>query len=157
MHNLFRNVEVLKCSTSYAAGSTIEYSSIVDTVNYAGLAFMVSFGTITTAATNGIHAEMAATTATTDMVDVEDSGTTGGGDALLTARGGLCFLDLGRPFKRYYRCAIDRGTANSVIEAVLAFKYNPMNAAVAHSTGTTACVLGSQYMYYATTGASTGS
>ncbi len=157
MHNLFRNVNILRVSTEIAAGAAVSYSNIVDTLGFGGLAFVVGFGTETTAATNGIHAEMAATTATTDMVDVEDSGTTGGGDALGSALGGVAVLDLGRPFKRYYRAATDRATANSVITGVYAFLYNPVQAAVTFSTGSTAQILGSQFMYYATTGASTGS
>ncbi len=157
MHNLLRNVNVIRCSTEIAAGAAVSYSNIVDTMGYAGLAFMVSFGTETTAATNGLHAEMAATTATTDMIDVEDSGTTGGGDALGDALGGVAILDLGRPRKRYYRAATDRAAANSVITGVYAFLYNPMAAQVSFSTGSTACVLGTNFLYYGTTGASTGS
>ncbi len=156
MHNLFKNVAI-GLSTDIAAGSTVVYGDIIDTMGYNGVAFAVTFGTITTAATNGMHVEMADTTATTDMIDVEGSGTTGGGDDPGDAKGGLCLVDCGRPRKRYYRAAVDRATANSVVNGILNFLYNPVHAAVTHSTAAGFLVRGSTFLNFATTGASTGS
>ncbi len=154
MHNLGKNAQLLRVSTEIVAGAAVSYSNIVDTLGYGGLMFIGLFGTISTGATNGIHAEMAATTATTDMIDVEDSGTTGGGDVV---QGGICYVDLGRLRKRYYRAAIDRATANSVIAGTLAVLYNPVQAAVTQSTAANSLLMGSTHLYFETTGASTGS
>ncbi len=153
MHNLFKNVQTGRCCTGIAAGSTVYQGNIVDTLGFSGIAFKAILDTLTTAAVGNLHAEMAATTATTDMVDVEASAVPFT-DAL---QGTELVLDLGRPKKRYYRPVVHRATANAVIASMEYYLYNPTQAAVNQSTAANSLVAGSTFLNNASTGASTGS
>ena len=151
MHHLFRNVKVIRSCTDIAAGSTVYQGAIVDTRGFRGAAFEAILGTLTTLAVGNLHVEGANTSATTDMVDLEASAV-----AFTDAQQGAVLLcDVGRPLRRYMRPVVHRATANAVINSMNAYLYNPVQAAVTHSTGD--YVMGSTFLTEATTGASTGS
>jgi hypothetical protein len=158
MHHLFKNVKLQRACTEIAAGSTVYEGLVVDTRGYRGVAAIAALGTMTTLAVGNLHIEGANTSATSDMVDMEDSAVafpvSGAADLL---HGTVLICDIGRPKYRFYRPVVYRATANSAINGMFMALYNPVQAAVSQSTAAESLVMGSTFLVEATTGASTGS
>lgn len=135
MHNLFKNVKLISCSTNIAASTAQNNGAIIDTMGFNGVAFVACLGALTTQTAGNLHAEGAATTASTDMVDLAGTAVAYT-DAI---QGALLALDLGRPKYRYVRAvAGSTAAANSALSAIVGLLYNPVAASVTHDTGTVA-------------------
>lgn len=156
MHNLYRNMTIENCATAVtnSTGSTANCTgAIIDTLGYGGLAFDFYFGGFTTLAAPICHVEGGSASATTDMVDLEDSGASPStADALMDAH---ILVDVGRPMYRWMRPVVVMSGAGCQVLGVFAHKYNPIQAAVSHSTADVSTDV--VYLWEATTGASTGS
>lgn len=125
-HNLTSSVKTVRVMNAVAAGTTVQNSTGVDMTGYEAVRFVALLGALTaTQVTNlGIqesddNATWGATIAATQTANAADAD---GNKLLIT--------DLFRPTKRYVRAVVSRGTANAVIDGVLAELYRAANAAV---------------------------
>lgn len=119
-HNLTHNVVTSVVMREVAAGSTSTTSSGVDTLGYAGVRFVAGFGTLTASQVTNLKAQHSDDNVT--YVDVAGTATANMADA---DSGKLLILDVYKPQKRYVRASVQRGTANAVINNVVAELYRP--------------------------------
>jgi len=131
MHNLLRNVKITRVSSGLSASTTDHNCTAVDMRGFEGVAFVASFGALTTAAVTFMKGQEATSSGATysdllgTAVNVDDQGS----DL-------VALLDIFRPKDRWVRAVIDRGTANAVVDSVVAMQYRALDAAVTHSTAT---------------------
>ena len=131
MESLLHNTRVQRVMNAVAAGTTSETSDVVDMQNYEGVLFVAEFGTLTADQTTALNAQQSPSSdsgfgdlagTTTDPLDDDDDNK-------------LLVLDIKNPQQRYVRCVVTRGTADAVIDGVIAIQYGPRKKPVAkHST-----------------------
>jgi hypothetical protein len=119
-----------------AAGTTDQNSSSVDMKGFAGCQFVAMFGAITATAVTSVKVQTSSDDSTFN--DLEGTSITVADDDDNQA----VVVDIGNPQERYLRCTIDRGTANAVIDGVIALQYLPDTEPVTHDTTT---VVGSEF------------
>lgn len=137
MQHLNGRIKVTRTILATAAGSTPVNGSILDMEGFDGVLFIASVGTLTATAVTGLKAQQ------------DDASGMGGASDLLDTLvsfaddddGDSVVLDVYRPQKRYVRCVLVRGTANAVIDDVVAIQYGPMKMPVVHDSST---VIGSE-------------
>ena len=120
---------------SVAAGTSDQNSSSVDMSGFESVTFLVSFGTITSSAATSIKASQSA-----DDVTFNDLA----GTAISVADtddNQIVAVEVIKPTDRYVRCTVSRGTANAVIDGVIALQGRALEAAVTHDATT---VVGSE-------------
>lgn len=128
--NLSKNVKVTRVMNAVAAGTTDQNSSIIDMSGFDGVLFIAMFGTLTATQVTQIKGQQDTDPAGGTMADL--AGTLVG--PLADADSNKCLqLDLLRPRKRYVRCVVDRGTANAVIDGMLAIQYRGSKAPTVHA------------------------
>jgi len=118
--NLLKNIKVTRVLNAVAAGTTDQNSSILDMQGFDGVLFIAAFGTLTATQVTSLKAQQGAASDLSDAADL--AGTATGPLADADGNKLLC-LDVYRPQERYVRCVVDRGTANAVIDGVIAIQY----------------------------------
>jgi hypothetical protein len=84
--------------------------------------FVALFGALTATQVTNLKVQQGSLADGSDMADLAGSLHT----ALADTDGNKCLVtDVFRPQKRYVRCVVKRGTANAVIDGVLALLYSP--------------------------------
>ena len=141
IRNFFESVQVVHVAPdsgspttfTLAAGTTDVNSSSVDALGFSGVAFLVSFGdnVDTGTFTGKIQGSVNGSTGWTDITGASASFTAGATDTDNEHLGVSCPVT--GQF-RYYRLAIDRGTANTVIANLLAFLVGADRQPVTQST-----------------------
>lgn len=126
MHNLTHSSKTIRVMNAVAAGTTDQNSSAVDTLGFGGVRFVALFGTLTATQVTSIKAQYS-DDGSTNWTDV--AGSTVGPLADADSND-MLVLDIYRPKQRYVRCVVDRGTANAVIDGVIAELYLPGDAPV---------------------------
>lgn len=118
--NLIKNVKVTRVMNAVAAGTSDQEGSVLDMQGFDGVVFVAAFGTLTASQVTSLKAQQGAASNLSDAADLEGTATgplaDGDGNKLLV-------LDVYRPQERYVRCVVDRGTANAVIDGVIAIQY----------------------------------
>lgn len=131
-------VQHLTCDgTNYplAAGTSDVNSGSVDMANFGGVAFLVAFGD------NADTGTFAGKLQQSDDDGSADDWSDVAGSAISFTAGAtdtdnkMIAWDVRAPLKRYLRVAIDRGTANTVIQSLIALKYTPRETPVTQATG----------------------
>lgn len=118
---LLDQVSVERSLNAVAAGVTDQNGTGVDLQGYEGVMFVAAFGTLTATQVTQIKAQQSDDDGSSDAYsDLEGTnvGPLADGDS-----NKLLVLDVYRPLKRYVRCVVDRGTANAVIDDVIAIRY----------------------------------
>lgn len=131
-HNLSTDVKVTRVMNAVAAGTTDQNGTGVDMKGYDGVMFIASFGTLTATQVTSIHAEQG----TDNSSDWEDLTSTSVGPLADDDSNQLLVLDVYRPTDRYVRCVVDRGTANAVIDGIVALQYHALAKPTTHDTST---------------------
>ena len=134
--NLSRAGKVTRVSNAVAAGTTDINSSSVDMQDFDAVTFYVSFGTITATAVTNVHAETSSDDSTFN--DLTGTSVTVADDD----DNQVVVLEIDRPRERYIRCVIDRGTANAVVDGIIAVQTKANVEPVTHDATT---VVGSEY------------
>lgn len=140
--SLARNVAVDRVSNAVAAGTTDVNCTSVDMEGFETATFVVSFGTITATAVTSIQIDHSSDNTTWNAVagskvTVPD-----------TASNKVAITETVRPTLRYVRCTVDRGTANAVIDGVVAIRSNARKAPITQG----ATVQGTTIIVGSTTG-----
>lgn len=119
--NLSKSAKVTRALNSVVAGTTNQNGSVIDMAGFEGVQFIALFGALTATQVTSLKVQQGDLADGSDMVDLEGSLHT----ALADADGNKCLVtDVFRPQKRYVRPVVIRGTANAVIDGVVALQYS---------------------------------
>ena len=140
--SLARNIAVDRVSNAVAAGTSDVNCTSVDMEGFETATFVVSFGTITATAVTSIQIDHSSDN--TNWNAVAGSKVT----VPDTASNKVAITETVRPTLRYVRCTVDRGTANAVIDGVVAIRSNARKAPVTQG----ATVQGATIIVGSTTG-----
>lgn len=125
--NLLKDIKITRVMNAVAAGTTDQNSSEVDMQGWDGVMFIAAFGALTATQVTQIKAQQDTATGMAGAADL--AGTLVG--PLADGDGNKCLvLDVFRPQERFVRCVVDRGTANAVIDGVIAIQYRGRKAPV---------------------------
>lgn len=114
--SLAQNAAIDRVSNAVAAGTTAVNSSPVDMQGFESVAFITAFGTISSGAVTSTQIEHSADGTTWNPVEgskvtVPD-----------TASNKVAINEAVRPTLRYIRLTVNRGTANAVIDGIVAVR-----------------------------------
>ena len=132
--NLTQTIRVMN---AVAAGTTDQNSSWVDCQNCSGVRFVALFGTLTATQVTSMKLQGANASNQSDAADLKDSDS---GTVVTTAAmadtdsNKMLVAEVYRLKCRYVRAVIDRGTANAVIDGVIATKIIKHPAPAARDT-----------------------
>lgn len=129
---LTHEVKVTRVLNAVAAGTTDQNSAVVDTQGWDGVMFIAAFGALTATQVTLLKAQHGAQANLSDAADI-----TGGATAALAdGDGNKCLIVDVRASssKRYVRAVVDRGTANAVIDGVIAIQYRARHKPGSHDT-----------------------
>lgn len=135
MQNLLKDIKVTRVMNAVAAGTTNQNGSTLDMSGWDGVLFVAQLGTLTATQVTGLKAQQGAAANMSDAADLLGTavGPMADGDS------NKCLvLDIYRPQERYVRCVVTRGTANAVIDGVMAIQYRGRKAPVTQDTTTIA-------------------
>lgn len=115
-------VKTIRAMNAVAAGTSDQNSSVVDTAGYEAVRFIALFGTLTATQVTSVKVQQGALSDGSDMADLEgtSTGPLADGDS-----NKALIVEVVRPRERYVRLVVDRGTANAVIDGVIAELYQP--------------------------------
>lgn len=122
--SLAKDAAIDRVSNAVAAGTSDVNSTGVDMQDFETVTFGVMFGTITATAVTSIQIDHSDDNSTYNAVagskvTVPD-----------TASNKIAFTEAIRPTKRYVRCTVDRGTANAVIDGIIAIRSGARKAPI---------------------------
>jgi len=128
-HQITRNVQIIPVSSAYTAGTTMVTTTILDMSGWEGVAWVASFGALTTAATNFIKAQQGSSSSMGDAADLTATAV-----YVNDQDDSAVILDLYRPTDRYVRCVVARSATAQAVQSVFAIKYRAANAPITQST-----------------------
>lgn len=135
MENLLKEVKLTRVMNAVAAGVTSQNSAILDMSGWDGVTFMAMLGTLTATQVTSLKAQQGQAANLSDAADL--AGTLVG--PLADTDSNKCLvLDVYRPLDRYVRCVLGRGTANAVIDGIVAIQYRGRKSPVSQDTTTIA-------------------
>ncbi len=129
--NLSKEVKVTRVMNAVAAGTTNQNSTVLDMQGFEGVMFVAAFGALTATQVTSLKAQQGTLSDGSDMADLAGTLT---GPLADTDGNKLLVLDVFRPQERYVRCVVGRGTANAVIDGVIAIQYCSRKAPTTHDT-----------------------
>ncbi len=135
MQNLSKDVKITRVLNAVAAGTSNQNGSAVDMSGFDGVMFIASFGTLTATQVTSLKAQQGNLSNMSDAADL--AGTNVGPLADGDSNKALV-LDVYRPTDRYVRPVVVRGTANAVIDSVIAIQYRGRKMPVVQDTTTIA-------------------
>lgn len=106
-------------ATEGTAGTTDINTDIVDTAGYDGVAWIVTFGAITSGAVTSVKIQQGAAANMSDAADLEGTAITVADDDDAQ----MALTEVIKPTERYVRLVVDRGTQNAVVENVTAILF----------------------------------
>jgi hypothetical protein len=110
--------KVIRVMNAVAAGTTDQTSSAVDMTGFESVEFVAMFGALTATQVTKLKAQSSKDDGAADAyADLEGTLTASlaDGDSNKCAR-----LEIVKPRERYLKCIVDRGTANAVIDGMIA-------------------------------------
>lgn len=123
-YQLATSVKPIRVSNAVAAGNATNVNSTsVDCANADGVRFTVLFGTLTANQVTSVKLQGGALANGADAADLLDSET---GNVIQTANladadtNRTAVLEVFKPKVRYVRAVVNRGTANAVVDGILA-------------------------------------
>lgn len=124
MRTLLEDIKIKRVMNAVAAGTSSQTGSAVDMAQdggYDGVLFVAMFGALTATQVTSLKAQQSADDGSADSYADLDGAETA---ALEDTDGNKCLvLDVFRPAERYVKPTIVRGTANAVIDGMLAILY----------------------------------
>ncbi|NQU38201.1 MAG: hypothetical protein HQ526_11490 [Actinobacteria bacterium] len=139
MYNLTKQGKVTRVSNAVVAGTTDINSSSIDMQGFDAVTFYVCFGAITASAVTSVKAQQSSDDAAADaFADLLGTGITVADDD----DNQVVALEVNEPRERYVRCVVDRGTANAVVDSIIAVQTRAGVEPVTHDSTT---VVGSEW------------
>lgn len=131
-HNLLRHIDVRRAANATAAGTSAINGTVIDMLGYESIAFVAALGTLTATQVTGIKVQQSDASDGSGMNDLAGSASGNMADADSNK---LLAVEIYRPTKRYVRCVVTRGTANAVLDGIIALLYRAeITPAALHST-----------------------
>lgn len=128
MESFLKNHNVDLCKTNVAAGtSDITDATGVDMSGHESVTFLVLLGTLTSGAVTSIKAQQSDDDGSSDAYSDLEGTSVAIAD---TQSDKVVALTIRRPLKKYVKCVVDRGTANAVINGIIAIRSGPRVAPV---------------------------
>lgn len=135
MQNLLKDIKIVRVLNAVAAGTSPQNGSILDMSGWDGVTFIALLGTLTATQVTSLKAQQGNQSNLSDVADL--AGTLVG--PLADGDSNKCLaLDVYRPTDRYVRCVVNRGTANAVIDGIVAVQYRGRKSPVTQDTTTIA-------------------
>lgn len=134
MFHLSRNSKILRVANAAAAGTTDVNSDSVDMAAYRSATFVAAVGALTATQVTKLKLQQSQDDGVVDdWTDIQGSATAALAD---TDGNKLLVIHLMRPTKRYVRAVLDRGTANAVLDGIIAILGypDPSSTSGAHAT-----------------------
>lgn len=132
MKNFSTSTKMTRHSNAVAAGtSDITPSAGINMADFDGCIFVVQFGTLTSTAVTSI--------------EVHQSSDNGDGDSFTAILGTkvtvaddddnkVFYVDITAPTEQYLKCIVNRGTANAVLDGIMAIQYGPAAMPTTHDS-----------------------
>lgn len=125
--------KVTRVSNAVAAGTSDINSSSVDMSGFETVQFIVAFGAITATAVTSIKVQQSSDDGASDTwADLAGSAQTVADDD----DNQIFQVEIHQPRERYLRCVVDRGTANAVIDGIVAIQGGAQKTPVTHDATT---------------------
>lgn len=120
--HLTDNVKTVRVSNAVAAGTTNIDCTAVDLAGFDSVRFICLAGTLTATQVTSLKAAQSSDNGSSDdWTDIEGSSA---GPYTDSDSNDMLVLDIRKPGKQYVRATVVRGTANAVIDGVIAELYN---------------------------------
>lgn len=123
MNDLLNNsVKTTRVINATAAGTTDINGTVIDMSEFDGVRFVAMFGALTATQVTNMKAQQGDQSDGSDAADIPGAVTANLNDADSNK---VLILDVSKNMitKRYIRCVVDRGTANAVVDGVIADQY----------------------------------
>lgn len=134
--DLNQNTKVTRVMNAVAAGTTDQNGSSVDMQGFENVTFIASLGTLTATQVTSLKAQQSSDDGDADAFsDLED---TDSGDLADDDDDQCIVLTIVKPQKRYVRPVLLRGTANAVIDGIIAIQSGPAKKPTTHDSSTVA-------------------
>jgi hypothetical protein len=135
MHNLYTAVKAQRVSNAVAAGTTlITPGAGVNVTGFQGVMFLFSFGTLTAGAVTSVKVQESNDGGVLDAyTDILGSHFT---VPQATGSNQVFWIDVFRPNRSWVLPLVSRGTANAVLDSILALLYGPNNVPTVHDVTT---------------------
>ena len=130
MESLAQSTRITRVLDAKAAGTTDLEGTAVDMQTFEGVLFVAAFGALTATQVTALKAQQCPTSDGT-FSDLEDTQV---GPLEDDDDNQLLVLDVKNPLERYVRCVIDRGTADAVVDGVIAIQYGPRKKPTSHGS-----------------------
>ena len=132
MPDLNQATKIKRVMNAVAAGTTDQNGSSVDMANWEGVMFVATLGTLTAGQVTRMKAQQSSDDGAGDaFADLLGTQTPAMADA---DDDKVIVLDIYRPRERYVRPVLERGTANAVIDGIIAIQYGPRKKPTTHDT-----------------------
>lgn len=135
MEFLHERVKTTRVINATAAGTTAVNGTVLDHQGFENVRFVALLGTLTATQVTALKAQQGDASDGSDMADITGAVTANAADADSNK---MLVLDVSANLitKRYVRCVVTRGTANAVIDGVIADQYYPGVVPTTHPTST---------------------
>jgi hypothetical protein len=122
MESLLKNCKITRVAASAVAAQTDVESTFVDMAGFDGVLFIALTGDVTATSALALKASQNTADSSSGAAEVVGAAsfTAGASDADSKA----IVLDVRRPRERYVRAILERGTANAVVDGIIAIQYN---------------------------------
>ncbi len=120
MTQISNQTKITRVMNAVAAGTTVQTSSAVDMAGFDGVRFIVSLGASVATAVAAVKASDCDTSGGT-YADI--AGSLGTAFTPTTDDNKVWVLDIYRPTKRFVKCIVNRATANTTIDGIVAEQY----------------------------------
>ena len=135
MSNLITGSVLTRVSNAAAAGTSNINCTSVDMAGYDKVTFIASFGTLTATQVTGLKLQESSDNSS--FADVTSGATAAMADGDSNK---VLMATYSRPAKRYVRVVVTRGTANAVVDGVIALQYSARTIPVTQSSNVSASV-----------------
>lgn len=120
MHHLTHETRTTRVMDAVAAGASSQNGSVIDMAGFDAVRFIALFGALTADQVTRLKVQHGDEANGGDMADIAGAITEPLEDADSDK---VLIVDVSRPMKRYVRAVVVRGTANAVIDGVIAEQY----------------------------------
>ena len=122
--SLLDGIKITRVLASVVAGTTVQNSTGLDMSGYQGVLFVAAFGALTANHVTSIEGQHADAMAANGLLTTPGNLTgTNVGPLDANASNKCLVLDINKPTKQYVGLSVKRGTANAVIDGVIAIQY----------------------------------
>lgn len=135
MENLLKTTKISRVSNAAAAGTSDINCTSVDMSGFDSVTFVAAFGTLTATQVTLLKLEGSDDNSSFSAITSSSTAAMADGDS-----NKLLAATVQRPAYRYIRAVIDRGTANAVVDGVIAFQQAARDIPTTHSSTVSATV-----------------